>query len=246
MITYNPDLKIFYSNLINDARYFSGFGTRELGDARTIETILKYFRQQAVSFKKLVVLEQIHSTNIEVLQDSKNHKEVEKLEDKDGVVTSQSGLVLIVRNADCVPIVYVDKIGGVIGISHQGWRGSLKKMTIKMVNTFLKLGSKARNLICSIGPAIGACCYDVEDDRYYSFLEEFDGYSDKIFFKKKGRWHLNLALLNFLQLVEAGVKKENIDFFPFCTKCDSQRFFSRRRSRDKYFEEMFNFVMKLS
>lgn len=246
MIIYNPDFKIFYSTLINDDRYFSGFGTRELGDARTIETIFRFFRQQAISFKKLVFLEQIHSTNIEVLQDLKNHEEVEKLEDKDGVVTSQSGPVLIVRNADCVPIVYVDKIGGAIGISHQGWRGSLKNMSLKMVGAFLNLGSKIENIICSIGPAIGACCYDVDDDRYYSFLEEFDGYSDKIFFKKKGRWHISLSLLNYLQLLDSGVKKENIDFFPFCTKCDSKRFFSRRRTKTENFEKMFNFVIRLS
>lgn len=246
MITYNPDLKIFYSTLINDGRYFSGFGTRELGDARTIETILKYFREQAISFKKLVFLEQIHSTNIEVLQDSKSHVEVEKLEDKDGVVSNLSELILIVRNADCVPIVFVDKMSGVIGISHQGWRGCLKNMATKMVNTFSNLGSKTSNLICSIGPAIGACCYDIDDDRYYNFLEQFDGYSNKIFFKKKSRWHISLTLLNYLQLIDSGVKKENIDFFPFCTKCDSKRFFSRRRSKTENFEKMFNFVMKLS
>ena len=114
-----------------------------------------------------------------------------------------------------------------------------------MVDTFLSLGSKVGDLICSLGPAIGSCCYNIDDERYYNFLEEFNGYSDKIFSRNKGRWYLNLTLLNYLQLIKAGVKKENIDFFPFCTKCDKNRFFSRRRSKSSDFAEMFNFVMKV-
>ncbi|MBI4226037.1 peptidoglycan editing factor PgeF [Candidatus Roizmanbacteria bacterium] len=245
MITYNPDLKIFCSTLINDDRYFSGFSSRDQGDARNIDNIIKYFNQQYISFKRLIILEQIHSTNIEVFQESEYQEQVEKLEDKDGVITNLPEVILIVRNADCVPLVFLDKLKGVIGISHQGWRGSLKKMSIKMVEQMTQLGVEKENLRVAIGPAIGACCYDVDDDRYYSFLQEFDGYSDKIFFKKKGRWHLSLPLLNYLQLLNSGVKKGNIDFFPFCTKCDRKRFFSRRRSKTENFEKMFNFVVKI-
>ena len=245
MITYNPELKIFHSTKINDSQFFSGFGSRELGDARKIDNIINFFADQYLSYEKLVILQQIHSTNIEVYQKLNKLDQIEKLEDTDGTITNQPGIILIVRNADCVPLVFVDKLRGAIGISHQGWRGSLKKLASKMIKTFLNQGSKLEQLICAIGPAIGACCYDIDDDLYYNFQEEFEIYSTKIFFRKKGRWHLNLAQLNYLQLIEAGMKKENIDFFPFCTKCDNKRFFSRRRSRSENFEEMLNFIMKV-
>lgn len=245
MIIYNFEQRIFYSTKINDGTYLSGFSTKSLGDARQIDNVSRFFSENAIAFKNLVVLSQIHSTNISIYQEANPTNSINKLIDTDGVITKKSGVVLVIRNADCVPLLFTDKSTGTIGLSHQGWRGSLKEMAPKMVNTFLSLGSKVENLTCSIGPAIGACCYDVDDDRYYSFLELFDGYSDKIFFNKKGRWHLNLALLNYLQLVKAGVKKENIDFFPFCTKCDSKRFFSRRRSGSANFAEMFNFVVKI-
>ncbi len=244
MIIYNSDLKIFYSTLINDDDYFSGFATRELGDARNISNITNFLYQQKISFKKLAILEQIHSTNIEIFKDSKTEDKIEIIEDGDGVITNNLETVLIVRNADCVPLIITNKANGYIGISHQGWRGSLKEMASKMVNTFLRLGSKVENLTCSIGPAIGTCCYEIDDDHYYEFKSQFEEYSEKIFMHKKGRWHINLALLNYLQLVKSRVKENNIDFFPFCTKCDKKRFFSRRRSRVKYFEKMFNFVMK--
>lgn len=243
MISYDPDLKIFSSSLINDDHFFTGFATRELGSARNFINILKFFRENSIAFKTIAVLSQIHSTNISFYQESSYPDKLFKVEDTDGIITNKTGVVLVIRNADCLPLIYCDKSKGIVGISHEGWRGSLKKMAIKMLNRFISLGSKAENIICSIGPAIGSCCYDIDDDRYYSFLEEFDGYSDKVFFKKKGRWHLSLTLLNYLQLIEAGVKKENIDFFPFCTKCDDKRFFSRRRTGRKIFEEMFNFVM---
>lgn len=245
MIKFSPDLKIFYSTRISDANYLNGFSTRAQNDARNLDNIVAFFNQQNITFNSVVTLEQIHSTNIKMLDDLDLTGQITKIAETDGVITKKPNLILVVRNADCVPLVFVDKSLGIIGISHQGWRGSLKKMAAKMVKTFLDLKSKVQNLTCVIGPAIGACCYDVDEDRYYSFLDEFDGYSDKIFFRKKGRWHLDLAHLNYLQLLEAGVKKENIDFFPFCTKCDRRRFFSRRRAKSKNFEEMFNFIVKL-
>ena len=66
MIYYEPNLKIFYSDKINDGGYFSGFGTRFLGDGRKIENINNFFFSHANSFSKLIVLEQIHSANISV------------------------------------------------------------------------------------------------------------------------------------------------------------------------------------
>ena len=192
--------------------------------------------------KKIVELEQIHSTNIEVVSDSKN--EVVNLSDADGTITKLSSLALIVKNADCVPIIYVDKSTGSIGISHNGWRGSLKKLGPKMVQKMVSLGSEIANLICAIGPAIGFCCYEVDEGFYFEFMEEFERYAKQIFQFRKGKWHVNLSMLNYLLLLENGVKKENIDFFPFCTKCDRKHFFSRRRANHDNFERMFNFIIK--
>ena len=87
---------------------------------------------------------------------------------------------------------------------------------------------------------------------YYAFsekinvLDELEKYSDKIFKVIKGKRHLNLLLLNYLLLVDNGVKKENIDYFPFCTYCDNSRFFSFRHGKINHrvdLEEMFSFIM---
>ena len=243
MITYDSDLKIFYSTKINDGKFFAGFGTKDLGDGRNLRNIFEFLYQNEIDYKKLVVLDQIHSVNVEFFNSFKNNK-LEKIEETDGVITNKKGIVLSVRTADCLPITFVDKSSGLIGISHQGWRGSLKKMVIRMINKIIEKGGKKENILAAIGPGIGACCYNINEDRYYQFLEEFNGYSDKIFQIRRGERYLNLMWFNYLLLIEAGIKKENIDFFPFCTSCDKKRFFSFRRDKKKDYGEMFSFVLR--
>lgn len=243
MITYDSDLKIFSSSLINDENYFSGFATRQLGDGKKqIENIFKFFDANNINYSKIIIPEQIHSTNIELFRSTTKEK-LEKIEETDGVITKEKGAALIVVTADCCPIMFNDKTSKIIGISHQGWRGSVKRMAQKMVNKMLETGSEIDNIKVAIGPSIGECCYDIDDDRYYEFREEFNGYSEQIFHRRGGQWHLNLAKLNFLLLQEKGIKKENIDFFPFCTKCDKDRFFSFRRDKKLTEGEMFSFII---
>jgi len=242
MISYDSNLKIFSSSLINDNHIFSGFGTRYLGDGRHIDNIFNFFNNNRIAYRTIVVPEQIHSVNISVFE-NKDSENLEKVSESDGVITKDSKVVLTVITGDCCPVVFCDKNKGIIGISHQGWRGSVKRMTQKMIKKMLEAGGGINTIKVAIGPSIGECCYDIGEDRFYEFKEEFDGYSDKIFHFHAGKRHLNLALLNYLLLIETGVKKENIDWFPFCTKCDKERFFSFRRDKKSEYGEMFSFVL---
>ena len=244
MIKYDDNLKIFSSSLINDNSFFSGFGTKLVGDGRKLENILNFFSSNNLTYKKLVIPEQIHSVNIEVFE-LKIKENLEKISETDGVITKEPGVVLTVVTADCSPIIFSDKKNSIIGISHQGWRGSVKRMVQKMVKKMIEVGGNSESIKVAIGPSIGECCYNINEERYYEFREEFDGYSDKIFHLRGGKRHLNLALLNYLLLLEKGIKKENIDYFPFCTKCDKNRFFSfRRDKKGKQYGEMFSLIMK--
>ena len=242
MITYDSNLKIFTSSLISDNRFFAGFGTKENGDARHLENILNFFNYNNINYKKIIIPEQIHSTNILIFKSQDNEK-INKIEETDGLITEDSGVVLTVITGDCCPLIFTDKISGIIGIAHLGWRGSMRRMVQKMIDKMVSAGAKTDFIRVALGPSIGECCYDIEDDRYYEFVEEFDGFSEKIFHRRQGKLHLNLTLLNYLLLLEKGVKKENIDHFPFCTHCDKKRFFSFRRDKKQNYGEMFSFIM---
>ena len=126
MIYLNSFNKTFISSKLEDVSLSSGFTTRETGDSRNIEIILSSLRINQIIFKKLVVAEQIHSSNVEYYETHDNQI-VEIIPETDGVVTSEKGVVIAVRTADCIPILYADINAGIIAISHNGWRGTLKK-----------------------------------------------------------------------------------------------------------------------
>lgn len=245
MIIYDSNLKIFYSTLINDDKFFSGFGTRHLGDGRKAENIFNFFQSNWPNFKTIVIPEQIHSTNVTVFSPNLMDN-IERVTETDGVITKEKNSALTVITADCSPLIFVEKKQGIIGISHQGWRGSIKRLGQKMVKKIIELGGKKENIFVAIGPSIGQCCYNIEDDRYYQFIEEFNGFADKIFCRRQGKLLLNLSLLNYLQLRELGLPDKNIDHFPFCTSCDKKRFFSFRRNKKEDYGEMISFVVKNS
>jgi hypothetical protein len=243
MILYDSSLKIFYSTLINDDKFFGGFGTRFLGDGRKTENIFNFAQTNIPNFKTIVIPEQIHSTNVTVFN-SNLMENIERVSETDGVITEDTNSILTVITADCSPLMFVEKKLGIIGISHQGWRGSVKRLGQKMVKKIIELGGKKENIFVAIGPSIGQCCYNIEDERYYQFIEEFEDYADKIFHRHGGQLRLNLALLNYLQIKELGVPEKNIDHFPFCTRCDKKRFFSFRRDKKQDYGEMFSFIVK--
>jgi polyphenol oxidase len=244
MITYNSSLKIFSSSKINSSEVISGFGTKDLGDAKKPEPIIMFLKTNNISYKSLVVMQQIHSINIHIYNKIQDSGDYQVIEDVDGLVTKEKDVVLVARTGDCVPIIYSDEKNNIIGISHQGWRGSVKKMVQKMIQTMLDLGAQIQYLKIAIGPSIGACCYEISDDLYYEFLDELNGYSEKIFTHRHGKWHLNLLLLNYLLCLDMGIDKNHIDFFPFCTRCDKKRFFSYRRDKKQDFGEMMSFIIR--
>lgn len=245
MIQFDSNLNIFYSSLIADKTFSCGFTTKICGDMRRTENIDAFFSSANLFPKTIVLPEQIHSVNIAVFNPPKEQAHpIEILEDTDAVLTDLPHVALIVRTADCVPVIFIDKKKSILGISHQGWRGTLKKMVCLVIKKMKDLGSKPEDIRVSIGPSINDCCYSIDEDRRYEFLSEFNGYSNRVLFARRGQTYLNLPLLNYLLLVEEGVRKEAIDYFPFCTSCDEERFFSYRRDHKKNYGNMLHFIVR--
>ena len=223
----------------------SGFTTREAGDMRKIQIMKNFFQERDINPRKTVILEQIHSINVST-PDPLHLGDVEILEEADGVVTNEKGALLAVRVADCVPILYYDPVAEIIGASHNGWRGSEKNLMKHMIAKMESLGSHALNIRIALGPTIGQCCYTVDMDRYVLFMEEMERFEKLVFRPHGGGFHLNLTRLNYELALENGIQKSHIDTFPFCTSCDSKRFFSYRRQYKKHpekFGEMMGYVM---
>lgn len=244
MIYFNSLSNTYSSTKMESTSLSIGFTSREVGDGRDIETILSFLRINQVIFKTLVVAQQIHSSNIIFYEEASQG--VVFLPDTDGIVTTEKGTVLAVRTADCVPILYYDPKSGLIGVSHNGWRGTLKKISSHIIEKMVEKGAKKEHIIVALGPGIGGCCYEINEDLYFEFMGEFEDEMGA-FGMHGGKRHLNIAKINFELLKKEGINPKNIDFFPFCTMCNKDKFFSFRRDHKKHpekFGEMFSYIVR--
>ena len=181
----------------------------------------------AVSDGRLILMRQVHGDRILVLDGDLPRPET--LPECDGLISDRPGVALGIRTADCAPIFFADRTRRIIGAAHAGWRGTALGIAARMVDTLAgQFSSRREDLTVLIGPAIGPCCYQVDAPVF----EAFSAMPGADLFlrpcEEKGRWMLDLALANRLQIRDAGVPSENIHDSGLCTSCRQDLFFSHR------------------
>lgn len=77
----------------------------------------------------------------------------------DGIVTDRADVVLLVRVADCVPVLLADADAGVIGAAHAGRPGLAAGVVPATVARMHALG--ARRVQAWLGPSVCGACYEV-------------------------------------------------------------------------------------
>ncbi len=81
--------------------------------------------------------------------------------DADGIVSREAGVVLMVRAADCVPVLLADADAAVIGAAHCGRPGLAAGIVPATVDRMRELG--ARSITAWIGPHVCGACYEVPE-----------------------------------------------------------------------------------
>lgn len=79
----------------------------------------------------------------------------------DGQVTDEADLVLVVRAADCVPVLLADPAAGVIGVAHSGRPGLAAGVVPATVASMRAHG--ADEITAWIGPHVCGRCYEVPE-----------------------------------------------------------------------------------
>ena len=183
----------------------------------------------ALGLKKenLVLAQQIHGNKIKVVGDTDKGKTISGV---DGLMTNMPGVILSVRTADCLPVIFCDPKAKIIGICHAGWRGVLSRLPQKMVDQMIRKGGLPENLLVGIGPHICGQCYSVEKARSQRFLAEFGKLEGMVQPGKKTDF-LDLAVPSTVQLIHSGVLEKNIEFGHLCTSCHNKEFFSYRKDK---------------
>ena len=143
--------------------------------------------------------------------------------DGDALVSTVRGLALVVRMADCVPIL----VAGTHGVAaiHAGWRGTAAGVVRAAVEALAEAtGDPPRTFRAAVGPAVGPCCYPVG-------AEVVEGVSrvaprEVVLVETGGRPGVDLRAAALHVLASLGVAGHVA--VPACTACDP-RFHSWRR-----------------
>ncbi len=201
-------------------------GDREEDVRRNLAIVGEAF---AIPRGNLVLMGQVHGERIRVI-DSADSLPV-RVPECDGMITARPGVALGVKTADCVPLFFVDRVRRIIGVAHAGWRGTALGMAAKMIDAFVEgFASHPEDILAAVGPAVGACCYQVDAPVYAALAARTGAGRFLRPCREEGRWMLDLALANCLQIGERGVPEANIRTANHCTACRQELFFSHRAS----------------
>ncbi len=214
--------------------------------------------------KNIVMPHQCHTTNVQIVgrnecgrgirlsllncdkaSENTELKDIPGTEEEvDGQITNESGVVLYVLGADCVPVFIVDTEKRVISAVHAGWRGTIGNIAGRAIEKMQsEFGTNLQNIKAVIGPSICRDCYEVSEDVAEKFIEKYmnpdhtevdvvrpasGDFSDN----PTGKYFLNLWEANRINLINAGVPGQNIEISGHCTKCHPDIFFSHREHGD--------------
>lgn len=145
----------------------------------------------------------------------------------DASVTVQSGVVCAIMTADCLPVLFADVYGRVVGAAHAGWRGLAGGVLKNTISAMLDLG--AGEIRAWLGPAIGPRRFEVGAEVVAAFVDDCAANSAAFMPVpgKPGKYLADIYRLARIALHAEGVNR--ISGGDFCTMTDRQRFYSYRR-----------------
>jgi polyphenol oxidase len=171
---------------------------------------------------------QVHGVDV-AIADAPRPKEVPHPQ-ADIILTKTPGVTLMMRFADCVPILLHDPVRKAIGIAHAGWMGTVRGTVRAAVEAMQsRFGSKPANLRAAIGPSIGPDHYQVGPDVVIQVQQTFGPESPSLLSVYAGSMHLDLWAANRILLEKAGVRQ--IEVAGLCTACHTDDWYSHRAEK---------------
>lgn len=199
----------------------------DMGLSRSAANRARFLEALDIDVGQAYGLHQVHSRRL-VRVDEQNPSQLAGLE-ADCMITSRCDAVLTVTVADCLPVFLVDRSRGVFGVAHSGWKGTgIAGDAVRQMGR--EFGSRPSDLLVTIGPGIGACCYRVPEDRASTFAREFG--DETVVRGPDGSVRLDLRRANVLLLESQGV--DRITVIEDCTCCTPSLGSFRREGSSSY------------
>ena len=186
----------------------------------------RIYNALAVNGKRACTVWQVHSADIVLAQGPvRNRRWLAKA---DGMLTAEPDTPLVMRFADCVPLLFYDPGRQVIGMAHAGWRGTVQDIAGRMVSLMADAwGCQPGDIEAGIGPSIGPGCYQVGEEVVEAVAcccGTLEGLVKRD--PVDGSAWLDLWACNRLLLERAGVR--HIELAGLCTACHLDEFYSHR------------------
>lgn len=188
-----------------------------------------------VGIDDMAVTRQVHGNAVRIVTQADRHRCLGPVPyEADGIVTRVKGLPILCMVADCVPVLLWDGVNGVAGAIHCGWRSSVADILKNALEQMQTLGAKASCVRAAIGPAIGACCFETDDDVPRAIDRYLSGDTDGLFTRRPdGKTLVDLRAANARRLIQLGVTPENIDISTECTMCSHEKYWSHRYTKGR-------------
>lgn len=181
---------------------------------------------------KIVLLKQVHGDDVIEIKSSSIYASSSSFwfgGEGDGMVSNEKGVVLAIQSADCAGVTLYDTKNRAVAALHAGRKGAALNILSKCVGKMQKLyGSRPENIKMYIGTHIRGCCYELP----HEMAAEFKEYENAVTIKD-GKSYLDIGTVILAQAKNVGIKYENIEISPFCSSCESDRFFSHRAHNGK-------------
>ena len=176
------------------------------------------------------MMRQVHGVGVAVVRPGSGSGW--ELPEADVIVSDDPDAALVVRVADCAPVLIADTRLGVVAAAHAGWRGAAQGAASAAVKALgQNFRSRPNDLIAAIGPCLGGCCGEVGPEVVDAFAQAGHPPEKMAEWFRPGqgdRFYLDLARANADQLVAAGVPPEQTHVSGLCTRSHPQLFHSYR------------------
>jgi polyphenol oxidase len=124
--------------------------------ARNVDRVVAAFAG-GTPLVALARMSQVHGAEVHVVDEE--HLRAPAPIVADGMVTAVPGVALMVRVADCVPLLLADVAHGVVGAAHAGRPGMVAGIVTRTVSRMRDLG--ATTITAWVGPHVCGSCYEV-------------------------------------------------------------------------------------
>ena len=245
-IEHNENGIVYMSSTLIPARHlfttrYGGVSTGYLSSLNLIsghgdepENIRENFRRVAALLgagpDDCAVTKQVHKNVVRPVDERDRHVCLSAVPyEADGLATATKGLPLFCFTADCVPVLLCEKSGKAAAAVHCGWRSSVGDILGEALKQLRSLGAAPEELCAAIGPAIGRCCFETDDDVPEAITAWLKGDTQGLFVRRPdGKTLVDLRAANARRLRQLGVPAEKIDISGECTCCSHDKYWSHR------------------